>query len=436
MTLKTEGVYCFMKNVKRVLCVLFALLLCFSALSVAASAKASDFQQGQTFRFGWYPQMLVSRSALAAELTKISGGKNVAVKDGKVYRSLTVNEPTVPGGGYFALLYDYNYGETYWFECQPIEWLVLENAADGVLLLAKDVLDTHVFNTAVRSDNTWENSDVRAWLNGAFMDTAFSPAEKAFILSTPLTNEDNPVHGSYNGVPSAYKGDVVNGVPYQGTESGNDTIDRVFLPSFNEITNKAYGFNANCNQYGDFGEFVGYYEYGEASGRQADATDYARCHGIWANQPEEDDPNLLGHYRYWLRTAGYENGYAAGVLEDGRVSTGWPVNYNILGIRPMIRVSPDAVLNIQISSPAGDELRYREPNVQLFANTDVIWSSDNEDVATIDQNGNITIHSVGTVNITATLPDDPTSFATAKLEIQYEWWQWLILIFLFGWIWY
>ena len=42
----------------------------------------------------------------------------------------------------------------------------------------------------------------------------------------------------------------------------------------------------------------------------------------------------------------------------------------------------------------------------------------------------------GTVTITATLKDDPETTAECKLEVKYAWWQHLVRIFLFGWIWY
>ena len=124
-------------------------------------------------------------------------------------------------------------------------------------------------------------------------------------------------------------------------------------------------------------------------------------------------------------------------MEDGRVTTGWLVNNWILGIRPMIRVSADAVsAPLRIYASDGT-VRYRQEGVRIFANQkNVLWESSNPEIAEIDEDGNILISDVGTVTITATLKDDPTITASCQLEIKYTWWQHLIRIFLFGWIWY
>ena len=41
---------------------------------------------------------------------------------------------------------------------------------------------------------TWENSTIRAWLNGDFFNTAFSDAEKAMIEKTHVFADGNPLY--------------------------------------------------------------------------------------------------------------------------------------------------------------------------------------------------------------------------------------------------
>jgi len=60
---------------------------------------------------------------------------------------------------------------------------------------------------------TWENCDLRAWLNGEYFETAFTDEEKAAIISCENKNPDNPDYG---------------------TAGGNDTSDCVWLLSLDE----------------------------------------------------------------------------------------------------------------------------------------------------------------------------------------------------------
>jgi uncharacterized repeat protein (TIGR02543 family) len=65
----------------------------------------------------------------------------------------------------------------------------------------------------------------------------------------------------------------------------------------------------------------------------------------------------------------------------------------------------------------------------------VRWSSSNSGVVSVDPaSGKITGAKKGVAIITATDGDDFTSSVTVTVD--YVWWQWLLIIFLFGWIWY
>lgn len=63
------------------------------------------------------------------------------------------------------------------------------------------------------------------------------------------------------------------------------------------------------------------------------------------------------------------------------------------------------------------------------------WTSDNPEIATVDQNG--LIHGVKrgetTVRYTS---EDGVYTGVCKVSVQYNFWQWLIIVFCFGWIWY
>lgn len=63
------------------------------------------------------------------------------------------------------------------------------------------------------------------------------------------------------------------------------------------------------------------------------------------------------------------------------------------------------------------------------------WESSNTKVATVDDNGNVKMTGKGTATITAKSTDGKAS-AQCKVTVKYAWWQWIIIIVLFGWIWY
>lgn len=67
-----------------------------------------------------------------------------------------------------------------------------------------------------------------------------------------------------------------------------------------------------------------------------------------------------------------------------------------------------------------------------------VYSSSNEKVATVDENGNITTHGRGTATVTCTVTDEYGNKVTDTCEVtvKYSFVQWLIVIVLFGWLWY
>lgn len=70
---------------------------------------------------------------------------------------------------------------------EPIEWIVLQTDGTKTLLISKHILDCQPF-AASKENVTWENSSIRAWLNGDFLAAAFSPAEQAAIVLTESAN--------------------------------------------------------------------------------------------------------------------------------------------------------------------------------------------------------------------------------------------------------
>ena len=81
---------------------------------------------------------------------------------------------------------------------KPIEWIVMKNEGNQVLLLSKYVLDAKPYNEEWEGV-TWQTSDIRQWLNNEFYTTAFNKSEKAKIQTSLIKNEDNSEYGTSEG---------------------------------------------------------------------------------------------------------------------------------------------------------------------------------------------------------------------------------------------
>lgn len=93
-----------------------------------------------------------------------------------------------------------------------MEWLVLAKEGNKVLVISKYALDCQPYNTSFTSV-TWETCSLRKWLNGTFINNAFSAEEQAMIPTVTVSADKNPDYS---------------------TDPGNATQDKVFLLSITE----------------------------------------------------------------------------------------------------------------------------------------------------------------------------------------------------------
>lgn len=72
-------------------------------------------------------------------------------------------------------------------EAAPVEWTVLDVTDTAVLALSSRVIDAEAFDRP-QSSRPWGGSEVRAWLNGRFAETAFTEEERQALLTTGTGN--------------------------------------------------------------------------------------------------------------------------------------------------------------------------------------------------------------------------------------------------------
>ncbi len=106
-------------------------------------------------------------------------------------------------------------------EKEPIEWIVLDEYEDSILVLSRYIIEKKPFN----EDDVavyWLQSSLRTWLNEDFISEAFTESEQEKIVTSTL---NNPGSSQY------FAQFDKNG----GTGTGNNTADRVFLLSFDDV---------------------------------------------------------------------------------------------------------------------------------------------------------------------------------------------------------
>lgn len=168
-----------------------------------------------------------------------------------------------------------NDGETCDFE-DSIDWIVVAKEGNKYLLITKNVIDIRAFNKSATTV-TWAESTIRNWLNGEFVEIAFSESEYEKINTT----------------------------------KNGESEDKVFLLSGEEVEK--------------------YLNENNAAGIPTPFAAYKKLH-----LNEEDGDTCRG---WWLRDT--FGAYDASVVDqDGKIcQDGYQVNTEYVGVRPAIWVT-------------------------------------------------------------------------------------------------
>lgn len=191
----------------------------------------------------------------------------------------------------------------------PIKWRVLSVDGQDAFLMSDKILDYQPYNLDIRyQDNlnkSWADSYIRTWLNETFINEAFTAEEQKAIISTKVKTSGSPI---------------------SGIEGGLDTSDKVYLPSFEEVSDAAYGFPIDYTV--------------KSKARKAKITIYA----AWKeyellNDGHRQLADFLGYNMWWLRNPARKNHkmYINRSGKDGADGRGYPSDY-AHGVRPVLHI--------------------------------------------------------------------------------------------------
>jgi hypothetical protein len=286
-----------------------------------------NVQVWDIIEFGYYPQSVVSDEEIINVLIEKCGKPKLACNSSwKDYEYL------VGKGMYADIIYldkryrlvymqkhresDFIYKDTSYFDnkiyafiFEPILWRVLNIVDNKALLVSQKLIDEQEFFVGRRRRkdkktiymNNYEYSHIRSWLNNNFYETAFNESEKSIILTTEVCNNSYTTKNENNCYVC------------------NDTLDKVFLLSFNE----AKTLFANNKD------------------RWKKATEYTKSQGCFAYKTPDAKYNNAG---WWLRSPDhkYENcvrcvGYGGGLGDGGFSCSNEPAN-TLASIAPAIYI--------------------------------------------------------------------------------------------------
>ena len=185
----------------------------------------------------------------------------------------------------------------YYFKVEPIKWRILSESDGTALILCESIIANKRYDD---SSNNYENSEIREWLNNEFYTTAFSTLQQELIQTTEVDNSEYSTGYSSN--------------PYACA----NTNDKIFLPSYREMVNTAYGFSG---------------DYAYDTARRRLTSDYSRATGVWMNT----DTSYYGNGYWWLRSP-YNNtsDNARYVINYGSIYNYNSVNDTIHGVVPAL----------------------------------------------------------------------------------------------------
>ena len=278
--------------------------------------------------FGKYPQTVVTDESIVNALSIIEEENEFGYLEynGNEYKKMVAN---TSGSDYtFINGNAIEEGKIYYFLVEPIKWRILEEKDGTYRLLSEMILDNtnfyhsssdeRIINGKTIYANNYEYSNVRAWLNGydgttynvdnytgkGFLNIAFTKKEQQLISTTIVDNSLESTKDESNNYIC------------------NDTTDKIYLLSRNDVLNENIGFNSDYLT--------------EDEARRAIVSDFARTNScVYATIS-----TYYGNGFWWIRSPySLKNTHSRVVNHTGSTINGSNVNTSYYGIRASLTIS-------------------------------------------------------------------------------------------------
>ena len=265
-------------------------------------------RSGNYIYFGEYPQTIKAADVTVGDVADEDG--YYLGSDGERYAKVVA----APNGSNYTFSDNSSVisGNTYYFKVEPIRWSILSESDGNALILCDSIIANHYYHHTSSSTtidgqtvyaNNYKYSDIRAWLNDEFYKTAFGALQQALIQTTQV---DNSVYSTgYSSNPYACE----------------NTFDKVFLLSYREVTNSAYGFASSYST--------------KDTARRMLTSDFSRATGAYMST----DSSYYGNGWWWLRSPDNDSfSYARNVRYLGSADYINYVLYDYRGVVPALNL--------------------------------------------------------------------------------------------------
>ena len=260
-------------------------------------------RQGNYLFFGEYPQSL---KADDVQITATTDSRGYFLgSDGNYYAKVVAAPHSTAGDYKFSTGTSVGSGTAYYFKVERIKWRIIEEDTENnvVTVICESIVDARRYDDAI---NDYASSEVRAWLNSNFYQTAFDSVQRMLIQATEVDNSLATTGYAANNYVCA------------------NTTDNIYLPSYADMVNTEYGFSS------DFSAFD--------EARVKSVSDYSIANGAFISI--SDWENYYGKGNYLTRTPAQSASWFVrecnyrGEITDG----GTNVSTTYFGVAPMCRV--------------------------------------------------------------------------------------------------
>ena len=293
------------------------------AIPVKAPEDPTYVRDGDYIYFGEYPQTIKADDVTITD-TQDSRGYYLG-SDGSYY-AMVIATP-VTSNYTFSTGTTVTSGSVYYFKVEPIRWRILSEENGEALIFC----DSIIANVAYQPDyyrnynyyttangapqgtyaNNYKYSNVRNWLNSIFYETAFSTLESALILATEVDNSAKSTN------PYGNENCWGNGENQFACEN---TSDKIFLLSMEEVTYFGYGFLLNHNS--------------NDTARKMLTSDYSRATGAYMNTASA----YYGIGQWWLRSPKYGVSREVSMIHILGTSNTAYTQDTYIGVVPALRI--------------------------------------------------------------------------------------------------